>query len=429
MAFEFKLPDLGEGVAEGEVVQWLVAEGDTVEEDQPLAEVMTDKATVEIPSPRAGRIAKLGAAEGETVPVGHVLVVIDESGAEGTPGAAAAKDADAASDTETQAIPVPGNGAPGEEPPPPSVGPAFKEAAELLKAVEATPAVRRLAKELGVEIKNVQGTGPRGRVTTDDIKKAAESGAGAPAPAEEAPAASRVSVEGDPSDERVPVRGLRKRIAEAMTHSARTVPQFTFVAEADVTDVVADRKARKKEFADDGVKLTFVAYVLKALPDALRAHPLVNSSFDAEAGEIVLKKRYDIAVAVATPDGLTVPVIRDVENKSLLEIAREVERLAAAARDNKLKPEELKGATFTVTTTGAKGGVLATPIVHAPQAAVLGVHAISKKPVVRGGEIVIGNLVNFSLSVDHRVIDGQVGADFLYDLIDRLEKVPAEANS
>jgi pyruvate dehydrogenase E2 component (dihydrolipoamide acetyltransferase) len=414
MAFEFKLPDLGEGVAEGEVVKWLVAAGDEVAEDQPLAEVMTDKATVEIPSPRAGRIVRLGAEEGETVPVGHVLVVIDESGVAGEERAA----------TEPQAVGAESMVAGGGEAPPPSVGPAFKEAADLLKAVEATPAVRTLARELGVSLKDVQGTGPRGRIVAEDVQRAA-SGQPAAAEAEAAPVTVTAA---DEEEERIPLRGLRKRIAEAMTRSARNVPSFTFVAEADVTGVVAERERRKGEMEDQGVKLTFLSYVLAALPASIRAYPHVNASLDDEHQEVVVKKRVHVAVAVATPDGLTVPVIHDADQKDLVELAREVERLAEAARVNKLTTEELSGATFTVTTTGSKGGVLATPIVHHPQVAILGVHAISRKPVVRDGEIVIRDMVNLSLSVDHRVIDGQVAADFLYDVVQNLERTGGGEN-
>jgi pyruvate dehydrogenase E2 component (dihydrolipoamide acetyltransferase) len=406
MAFEFKLPDLGEGIAEGEVVRWLVAEGDEVAEDQPLGELVTDKATVEIPSPRAGRILRLGAEEGQTIPVGHVLVVIEESGE--VPEAATGPASSGASAE-------PGAGAEEAEAPPPSHGPAFKEAAELLRAVEATPAVRSLAKELGVSLKDVEGTGPRGRIVADDVRRAAGQLAGAP---DQAP----VTITAE-EEERVPLRGLRKRIAEAMTRSAGTIPQFTFVAEADVTAVVANREQRRGKAKEKGVKLTFLSYVLKALPESIRAFPYLNASHDDEHTEIVLKKRIHVAVAVATPDGLTVPVIHDADRMDLFELASEMDRLAEAARVNKLKPEELSGATFTVTSTGAKGGVLATPIIHHPQVGILGVHAIVKKPVVRDGEIVIRDVVNLSLSVDHRVVDGQVAADFLYDLVQRIEQM------
>ena len=409
MAFEFKLPDLGEGIAEGEVVKWLVAEGDTVAEDQPLAELMTDKATVEIPSPRAGRITRLGAAEGDTVPVGHVLVVIEEQG----------EAAMATSNSESE-ISRNGETTGGIGEPPPSVAPAFREAAELLRAVEATPAVRSLAKELGVDLKNVDGTGKNGRIVADDVRRVAVTMADKPA--------GPVTVTVSDDEKRVPLRGMRKRIADAMTRSAQIVPQFTFVAEADVTDLVADREKHKKSLEKKGVKLTFVAYVLKALGESLRAFPYLNASLDDARKEIVLKKRLHIAVAVATQDGLTVPVIRDADQKSLGDLAREIERLAVAARSNKLRPNELTGATFTVTTTGARGGVMATPIVHHPQVAILGVHAISEKPAVHDGKIVIRKQVNLSLSLDHRVIDGHVGADFLYHLIEHLQTVTASEN-
>lgn len=426
MAFEFKLPDLGEGVAEGEVVKWLVAEGDQVAEDQPLAEVMTDKATVEIPSPRAGRVVRLGAAEGETVPVGHVLIVIDESG-----GAASSPPAAAPVAAATPPVaPAPSSGTPETAPSPaapggdsPNVAPAFRDAAELLKLVEATPSVRALARERGVDLKSIRGSGPAGRVLAKDVERAA-AGDSPPEPAAPPPAPPAAAASID--EERVPLRGLRKRVAETMTKSARLVPQFTFVAEADVTDLMTHRERHKDEFAKRGAKLTFVAYVLQALPAALKAHPYLNASLDDDAGEIVLKKRIHIAVAVAAPDGLTVPVVHDADRMDLFQLAREVERLAVAARTNKLKPEELAGATFTVTTTGRRGGVLATPLVHHPQVAVLGVHAVMPRPVVKDGQIVARQMVNLSLSLDHRVVDGQAGADFLYDLIERLAEIPVE---
>jgi len=425
MPFAFKLPDLGEGVAEGEVVRWLVAEGDTVAEDQPLAEVLTDKATVEIPSPRAGRIVRLGAAEGERVPVGHVLVEIEEAQASPPADHTEAISTEATASGSAPASPT--DTGPSFSP---TVRPAAKEAAGLLRAVEATPAVRALARELGVDLTQVEGTGPGGRLLPDDVRRAA-SHTRAPAvttavameaevPATGAePEAPGAAPSGD--EERVPLRGLRRRIAEAMTKTHALVPQFTFVAEADVDAVMADRERRKAEAEAQGVKLTFVSYVLRALGPSLRSFPYLNASLDDEKQEIVLKKGIHVAVAVAAPDGLTVPVVRHADSLGLFDLAREVGRLAEQARKNALKPEELSGATFTVTTTGAKGGVLATPLVHHPQVAVLGIHAVTPKPVVRDGQIVIRRMVNLSLSLDHRVVDGQMGADFLYDLIGRLE--------
>jgi len=424
--FAFKLPDLGEGVAEGEVVRWLVREGDEIAEDQPLAEVLTDKATVEIPSPRAGRVLRLGAAEGERVPVGHVLVEIEER---------EAGDAAASPDSPAEEATAPAAGSAEAEAGPsfsPTVRPAAKEAAGLLRAVEATPAVRALARELGIDLTQVKASGPGGRILPDDVKRAAAKNEarleGGPAPAValevEAPAAGTALDAApppeSPDESRVALRGLRRKIAEAMAKSHAVVPAFTFVAEADVDDVLADRERRKAEAEAQGVKLTLVAYVLRALGPSLRAFPYLNASLDDERQEIVLKKRIHVAVAVAAPDGLTVPVVHDADRLGLFEVAREVGRLAEAARQNALKTEELSGATVTVTTTGAKGGVLATPIVHHPQVAVLGIHAAVPRPVARDGQVVIRRLVNLSLSVDHRVIDGQLGAEFLYDLVARL---------
>jgi pyruvate dehydrogenase E2 component (dihydrolipoamide acetyltransferase) len=443
MAYEFKLPDLGEGVAEGEVVRWLVAEGDVVSEDQPLAEVLTDKATVEIPSPRAGRIVRLGAAEGERVPVGHVLVVIEENGVPVAPSGEEVARATLLDPATVPPVPVaPAMSAGAESGPPPTgpavaptVRPAAREAAGLLRAVEATPAVRALARELGVDLAQVEGTGPGGRITAADVRRTAGSvggraepaapaaGFAAPAPAAPpaaAPAAAPAA-EAAPGERRVPLRGLRRRIAEAMSHAHRTVPQFTFVAEADFGAVVDDRERRRGEAEAAGIKLTYLAYVLRALPPSLRAYPMLNASLDDERQEIVLKEGLHVAIAVATPEGLTVPVLHDVDRLDLTEIARQVETLAEAGRAQRLRPEQLSGATFTVTTTGALGGVLATPIVHHPQVAILGVHAVTPKPVVRDGQIVVRPIGNLSLSMDHRVIDGQLGAEFLYDLIGRLQ--------
>jgi pyruvate dehydrogenase E2 component (dihydrolipoamide acetyltransferase) len=395
MAFEFKLPDIGEGVAEAEIVQWRVAQGDTVVEDQPLVEVLTDKATVEIPSPRAGVIVRLGAAQGATVPVGSVLVVIEVAGGESPGAAQAAAHASApAGSTSVAAATLA----------PPVVDPS--------RRVEAVPAARQAAKEHGIDLVTVTGSGPGGRITLDDVKRAVEGGPAKPAAK---PGAARAD------EERVPLAGLRKRIAEHMTHTARTVPQFTFVAEADLSAVVAHRAKSAAAAQAAGVKLTYVAYVVRALVPALRKYPMLNASLDEATQEIVLKRHYDIAIATATDEGLTVPVVRGAEALGLYGLAREIERLATAARDKKLKLEELAGGTFTVTTTGAKGGLLATPLVHHPQVAILGVHAVGPRPVVRDGQIVARDMTNLSLSLDHRVVDGKEGADFLYELIAGLE--------
>ena len=383
MAYQFKLPDIGEGVAEAEIVKWLVQVGDTVAEDQPLVEVLTDKATVEIPSPRAGRVSSLGGAEGATIPVGSVLLEIEVAGEE-------------SSGPDTSHVAVASAAPKAAASAPPAAG----------ARVEVVPAARHLAKEKGLDLATIVGTGPNGRITLEDVHKAAPS----------------TGVE-RALEERIPLRGLRKRIAEHMSMAARTVPQFTFVAEVDMGAVAADREARKAEAQKEGVKLTYVAYVLRALIPALQKFPLLNASLDEAKGEIVLKKHYDIGIATATDEGLVVPIVHNADAHDLIGLARTIEKLAEAARTKKLAPTDLTGGTFTVTTTGAKGGLLATPIVHHPQVAILGVHAIVDKPVVRAGQIVARPMTNLSLSLDHRVVDGQVGADFLYEVIANLEAV------
>jgi pyruvate dehydrogenase E2 component (dihydrolipoamide acetyltransferase) len=394
--YDVKLPDIGEGIAEGEIVRWLVKLGDSVREDQPLVEVMTDKASVEIPSPRTGVIAALCAEEGQVVPVGSVIISIAVAGE--TAGSAAG----AAPVTVAAATPGP--------------APAKPAAATAPGRVEASPAVRQLAKQLGVPLERLAGTGPGGAITADDVKRAA-GGAAVAAAGPALPAAAPASSD----EERVPLRGLRRKIAEHMRHSLSTAAQFTFVAECDFTAVVAHRAGLKARAEAARVRLTFLPYVVRALVEPLRQFPLLNSSLDDARHEIVLRKALHIGIATATADGLTVPVLHDADRSSLFALARDIERLSAAARDHKLKLEELQGATFTITSTGARGGVLATPILHHPQVAILGVHEVKPRPAVVNGAIVIRDLGNLSLSLDHRVVDGAVGADFLYALIARLE--------
>ena len=398
MPYDVKLPDIGEGVAEGEIVRWLVRQGQAVKEDQPLVEVMTDKASVEIPSPRNGTIAALRAEEGDTVPVGAVIVSIAVEG----------EDDDAAGGGHA-APAAHAHGAPaGREAAGPPQPPAGSGAGA---GVQATPAVRQLAKKLNVDLESMTGTGPGGRITAGDVEKAAGGGGDKAAPAA-APAGP---------EERVPLRGLRKRIAEAMRRSLSTAAPFTFVAECDMSAVVAHRAALKARAEKAGVRLTYMAYVLKALIQPLRDFPYLNASLDDERGEIVLKRYYHLGVATDTPHGLTVPILHDADGMTLFRIAREVQRLADSARGHKLTLEELHGGTFTITSTGAKGGLLATPILHHPQVAILGVHEIKPKPAVVDGKIVARDMTNLSLSLDHRVVDGAVGADFLYAVIERLQ--------
>ena len=390
MAYEVKLPDIGEGVAEGEIVRWLVQPGEAVKEDQPLVEVMTDKATVDIPSPRKGVVAALHATEGQVVNVGATIITIEVDGA-GAPAPAS----DAGGEAALRSAPAGPTSAP------------VSAAAGGSARVQATPAVRHLAKQLGVVIESIVGSGPGGAVTADDVKRAVP-GAAAPRAA-------------DALEERVPLRGLRRKIAEHMRHSLDTAAHFTFVAECDMTDLAAHRAALRERASAAGVKLTYLAYIVKALVASLREFPMLNATLDDAAGEIVIKRGHHVAVATDTPDGLTVPVVRDAGARTLFDLAREIDRLAQGARAGTLRLEELQGGTITVSSTGTRGGVMATPILHHPQVAILGIHEIKPRPAVRAGQIVIRELGNLSLSLDHRVVDGAMGSEFLYDLIRRLE--------
>jgi pyruvate dehydrogenase E2 component (dihydrolipoamide acetyltransferase) len=402
MAYELKLPDIGEGVAEGEIVRWLVKAGDAVKEDQPLVEVMTDKASVEIPSPRTGTIETLHAEEGEMVPVGTVIVTI----------ATAASSSDTAPAATAHAAPASAANA--------TSAPAAAAAPAAGARIEVTPAVRALAKELGVALESIKGTGPNGRITADDVKGAGASTGSSAAVAAPTPDASN-SLSSDPDVTRVPLRGLRRKIADAMRRSLSTAAQFTFVAECDFTNLVAHRAKLKPQAEASGVKLTYLAYVFRALPAVLTRFPLLNSSLDDATQEVILKHKHHLGVATNTDDGLTVPILHDAGSLGLFAIAREIDRLATAAREHKLKLEELQGGTFSVTSTGTHGGLLATPILHHPQVAILGLHAITPKPAVVHGQIVARDMGNLSLSMDHRVVDGAVGADFLYALIESLQ--------
>ena len=415
MAFEFRLPDIGEGMVEGEIVKWYVKEGDSIEEDQPMVEVMTDKATVVIPSPKSGVILRRNGEEGEVVKVGSVLVVIGEPGEriEETP------------ETQPAAADV-------VPPEPEAETPSPAEAPAAPGRVLATPATRRLARELGVDLRLVRGTGPQGRVTKEDIlhfveeKKApAATVAATPPPSAEvkAPVSPQpaVTMEGPEPEERIPLKGLRRVIARKMVQSMYTAPHYTYVEEVDMTELVEFREQIKDRVAEQGVRLTYLPFIIKAVVLGLQKYPLLNASLDDEREEIILKKYYHIGVAVHTDKGLTVPVIRHADRLSLLEIAAELQRLAEAARHHRLQPQEVKGSTFSITSLGKQGGLLATPIINYPEVGILGVHKIEPRPVVHNGEIVIRHMMNISLSFDHRVVDGAVGAEFAQFLKEHLE--------
>jgi pyruvate/2-oxoglutarate dehydrogenase complex dihydrolipoamide acyltransferase (E2) component len=360
MAYEFKLPDLGEGLTEGEVARWLVSEGQEIVEDEPLVEIQTDKTTVEIPSPAAGKVARILVAEGDVVPVGTVLVVIGED------GAAAAE--------QPRAEPAPRK------------TPSNSLLQGRGERVRATPLVRRVAQELGVDLVGVTGTGPQGRITEEDVRAVG----GSPAPAAEG--------------RRAPLRGVRRLIAEHMTRAHREVPAVTWVEECDFTGT--DLKQ-------------LVALTLKAVALSLKEFPELNARL--EDGEIVYLDRYDLGVAVQTEQGLVVPVVRNCDSASLDDLAAEVNRLADAARAGKLSPEELRGSTFTVTSAGKLGGLFQTPIVNHPEVAILSIGRIAPRPVVRDEEVVVRQIGHVSITFDHRVVDGARAAEFGLVVIGLLE--------
>jgi pyruvate dehydrogenase E2 component (dihydrolipoamide acetyltransferase) len=421
MAFEFKLPDIGEGVHEGEILKWLVSEGDTVKEDQPLVEIMTDKVNAAIPSPRPGKILKRIGKEGEVIRVGAVLVVIGDAGESAPAGGSTAAPAPAPSAQEAatpQRAATPVQGAP---------------AAAVGKAL-ATPAVRKLARERGVDIDRIQGTGAGGRVTEADVK-AATSEARAPAATSPAPAAAAVVVPARVAppaavpttippgqrEERVPLRGLRKRISEHMTEAHLHAAPFTYVEDCDMSEIVSLRERAKKVAEAKGVRLTYLPFIVKAVTHALKDHPYLNASLDEARGEIVIKKFYNIGIAANTDQGLIVPVVHDADKMTILELARDIEALAERARTNKLSLSDVQGSTFTITSVGKLGGVMSTPIVNYPEVAILGVNKLEKRAVVREDKVVARDMMNLSISLDHRVVDGYVGAVFLADVIKYLE--------
>jgi pyruvate dehydrogenase E2 component (dihydrolipoamide acetyltransferase) len=454
--YEFKLPDIGEGVTEGEIVKWLVSVGEAVKEDQPMVEIMTDKATVTITAPKAGKILETRGPEGGVVPVHSVLVVFDISGS----GDVAAPVAPAEPKKESAATAVgdiketlPGmnlvrpvaaaKGTNGN-----AAAPAYFNEKPL-----ATPATRKLARELGVDLRTVAPTGPNGRVVREDVNAAGvaepassepvhvappstpppaiprqEVGLALPPPAQATSVAARppmkiaqVSGSDQAQDERIPLRGMRKRIFEGMSRSVHTAAHFTFVEECDVTALKALRARLKGPAEQAQVKLTFLPFFVKAVVAALKKHPILNAAFDESTQEIVVRKSYHIGIASSTDAGLIVPVVRDADRKSILDIARDIARLAEDTKTGKAKAADLSGSTFTITSLGQQGGLFATPILNFPEVGILGIHQMKQKPVVRDGQIVVGDVMLLSLSFDHRIIDGHIGAAFAYEIIGYLE--------
>jgi pyruvate/2-oxoglutarate dehydrogenase complex dihydrolipoamide acyltransferase (E2) component len=378
VAYELKLPDLGEGLTEGEIARWLVSEGQEVAEDDPLVEVQTDKTTVEIPSPAAGTVAQILVAEGQVVPVGTVLVVIGDDGV--SPGGEAARPRTEPAEEARRNREV------------------HPTTTTVQGTVRATPLVRRIAQELGVDLQNVTGTGPQGRITEADVRTASSSSDTMP----------EVEPETSPEGRREPLRGVRRLIAEHMARAHREVPAVTWVEACDFSHV--------------DIKL-LVPTVLKACAEALQEFPELNARLEDDT--IVYLDRYDIGVAVQTDLGLVVPVVRDCAKRSIDELRTDVDRLAEAARAGKLAPDELRGSTFTVTSAGKLGGLLQTPIVNHPEVAILSIGRIADRPVVRDGNVVPAKIGFISVTFDHRVVDGARAAEFGLDVIGRLEQEDA----
>lgn len=430
-ATDVKLPELGEGVTEGELVKWLVKPGDTVKPDQAIAEIMTDKATVEVPSPVAGTVKELKFKVGDVVKVESVLLTL----AGGSAAGATRASAPAAAAAER---PVPASAhmnftaAPAAKAPVAQAGPGGSIYPPVADSkVLATPATRRLARESGVDINQLSGSGLAGRVTREDVVNA-KGGLGATAagpaqfksPGATTPSIPRPAYQGPAGaqEERVPLIGIRKKIAENLQRSKQIIPHFTLMDEVDVTEMVALRESLKEYAEQNGTKITYLPFVMKALISTIREFPMFNASIDDAAGEIVYKKYFNIGFAADTPNGLVVPVIKNADHKSVLEISKEIIDLSKRARDNKLKPDEMKGAGITVTNIGSVGGTYATPVINHPEVAILGMYKIQDKPVIKNGQLASIKVMNYTITCDHRLIDGAVAARFLKSFLEKMEK-------
>ena len=388
MLREFKFPDVGEGIAEAEIVRWLVKEGDSVNEDQDLLEVETDKALLTLNSPYTGKITKLHGKEGDMIKVGDILTTVDAGGEDATAVETEKKD----SGTVVGSL-------------------IDNEAVEVVRPVQATPAVRILAKQMRIDLASVKGTGPGGRITKEDVESAATK------------TAQQTSAEADTygSVEKIPLRGVRRTIAKRMAEASKRVAEVTIWEDADITELEQVRGKEQRIAEERGVKLTYLPFLIKAVIPALKIHPYFNASLDEAAEAIILKKYFNIGIAVDTSDGLIVFVIKNADQKNILDLAREIAGLAEKARLRKIDLHDLKGSTFTVTNYGIVGASYGTPIINHPEVAIVGLGKIEDRPVVRSGQIAIRKIMPLSLAFDHRVIDGVEAGRFLGVVIQHLE--------
>ncbi len=418
---EFRFPDVGEGIVEGEVRRWLVKEGDRVKADQPLVEVETDKALVELPAPKAGTVLRICAREGEIIKVGQVVVVIGDPGELPAEPEAPQESVTVVGTLEEtpQELPI------AREPiPPPSSGE---------EKVRAIPSVRKLAQELGVDLTEVKGSGGDGRILREDVLRAAEAQRArppvphvvaekepSPGPSELVPSPAPVA-EADEPVERLALTRLRRTIAEAMVKSESTAPHVTTHDEVWVSRLMEILRQERARVEAQGVHLTLLPFLIKAVIAGLRAEPFLNAELDMEAGFAKLKKYYHIGIATDTPEGLMVPVIRHADRKGVIELAREITELSEKARNRTATLNELRGSTFTITNYGALGGIFGTPIINLPEVAILGLGRVQEKPVVRDGQVVIRPVLPLSLSFDHRLIDGATAQRFLNVVMAQLQ--------
>ncbi len=442
IAREFRFPDVGEGIHEGTIVKWHFKEGDAVKADQTIVEVETDKAVVELPAPASGTILKRYFKEGEVVKVGQLLVFIGQPG-EPVPEQGGAPEAHPAE------APKPKMPEPETHPP----APGTQQPATAPGHAMAAPATRKLARELGVDLASVRGSGPGGRITDEDVKSAASGAVAAPQPAKpetagpgtmglapqalqrpaletggrlpeagvRMPETAAPRVIAEEGDQRIPLTHLRKVIAEKMVYSKTHIPHACGMDFCDVTKLSELREKEKKNFEPKGVKLTYLPFIVKAVAIALKEYPKFNAHFDESAGDIVVKKQHCIGIAVDTPEGLMVPVVKDIDRKSIVEIAQDIEHLAVMARERKLKLDELRGGTFTITNIGSVGGMFSTPIINPPEVAIMGVHRIKEMVLSVDGKMKIRKVLGLSLCFDHRVVDGAEATLFMNVVMKHLE--------
>ncbi|SDL98204.1 dihydrolipoamide acetyltransferase family protein [Bacillus sp. OK048] len=435
--FEFKLPELGEGIHEGEIISWMVKEGESVTEDQTIAEIQNDKSVVELPSPVSGKISEIKVPEGTVCTVNDVILVfeIDEESDNSTiecgVGSNVAKNVDNAS------ISTPMSGSNVAVATPPIIFSETDKTVDIQtiakRNVLATPSIRKLAREKKVSLLKIIGTGKNGRITREDVltydskEKIAVS--------EEKPIKKiqdksepitkeeRVTIGSELQEERVPLKGIRKVISQAMVKSKHTAPHVTIMDEIDVTELVALRKKANERFADTkGVKLTYLPFITKTLISACREFPILNASIDDEKNEIIYKKYFHIGIATDTENGLIVPVVKEADRKNIWKIAEEIKDLALRGRQGKLAPNELRGSTITITNIGSAGGMFFTPVINHPEVAILGIGRITEKPIVKNGEIMVAPIMNLSLSFDHRLIDGSTAQNFINYIKQLLEE-------